>query len=312
MVVSSLTLPECWGHRGASAAFPENTLASFSAAIRDGAEGIESDVHVSKDNVVIMFHDPSLDRTTNVKGLIRDKDWFGDMEHARTIKKGLDGHPQPIPTFKDTVELIMKEGNNHVKFNVDVKVQNDPGHLFVLMREIICAQPNWETQLAPRIVLGLWHPKFIGPARRCLPFLRLAHIGMSTHIAREYFWETCETFSMSFSSLLGWEGEKFREDCAKDGKKVMVWTVNRREEMIEVARWGASVVLTDVTSDWLALRAELQRDYGKTFFSASRLFLWTRPNYYRIMQFIASSSELSRLERIGGPFEKVLASVQIA
>ncbi|KAI9000730.1 hypothetical protein BD414DRAFT_11177 [Trametes punicea] len=37
-------LPECWGHRGASAAFPENTLASFERAIRDGAEGIESGV----------------------------------------------------------------------------------------------------------------------------------------------------------------------------------------------------------------------------------------------------------------------------
>ena len=35
-------LPECFGHRGASAAFPENTLVSFEAAIRDGAEGIES------------------------------------------------------------------------------------------------------------------------------------------------------------------------------------------------------------------------------------------------------------------------------
>jgi len=35
-------LPECWGHRGASAAFPENTLLSFKAAIADGAHAIES------------------------------------------------------------------------------------------------------------------------------------------------------------------------------------------------------------------------------------------------------------------------------
>ncbi|KZS97813.1 hypothetical protein SISNIDRAFT_481700 [Sistotremastrum niveocremeum HHB9708] len=36
------SLPECWGHRGASAAWPENTLASFQGAIRDGAHAIES------------------------------------------------------------------------------------------------------------------------------------------------------------------------------------------------------------------------------------------------------------------------------
>ncbi|KDN46806.1 hypothetical protein K437DRAFT_268026 [Tilletiaria anomala UBC 951] len=35
-------MPECWGHRGASGAFPENTLASFERAVADGAEGIES------------------------------------------------------------------------------------------------------------------------------------------------------------------------------------------------------------------------------------------------------------------------------
>lgn len=44
MSVAQRTLPECWGHRGASAAFPENTLASFEAAMRDGAEGIESGI----------------------------------------------------------------------------------------------------------------------------------------------------------------------------------------------------------------------------------------------------------------------------
>jgi hypothetical protein len=41
-VIGQRALPECWGHRGASAVFPENTLASFEAAMRDGAEGIES------------------------------------------------------------------------------------------------------------------------------------------------------------------------------------------------------------------------------------------------------------------------------
>jgi glycerophosphoryl diester phosphodiesterase len=43
-MTATKVLPECWGHRGASAAFPENTLASFEAAINDGADGIESGI----------------------------------------------------------------------------------------------------------------------------------------------------------------------------------------------------------------------------------------------------------------------------
>jgi len=262
------------------------------------------------DNVVIMCHDPSLDRTTDANGIVQQKNWYGDMEHARTLKKGPDGRGYPVPMFKETIELLMRDGNRHVKFNVDVKVANDPEHIFTLIHEIISAQPNWETELAPRIILGLWHPKFIAPARRLLPLLSLAHIGMSVRFAREYFWDTCEAFSMNFSCLVGKEGDVFREDCKRSGKKVMLWTVDRREEMIEAVRWGVDVILTDVTKEYLMLRDELRRGCVKAS-STSRFFLWTRLDYYRIMQSLSSNAELSNLERIGGPFEKVLASVQI-
>ncbi|EIW61590.1 PLC-like phosphodiesterase [Trametes versicolor FP-101664 SS1] len=146
-------LPECWGHRGASAAFPENTLASFERAFRDGAEGIESDVHVSLDDVVVMFHDPTLDRTTDGTGNIRDRNWHGPdgMEHLKTKKEP----KQSIPTFAETVALLMMPENRHITFNVDVKVFSDPTRLFTLMHEIIAGQPNWQTDLAPRILLGL-------------------------------------------------------------------------------------------------------------------------------------------------------------
>ncbi|CAE6465623.1 unnamed protein product [Rhizoctonia solani] len=308
--MAARVLPECWGHRGASAAFPENTLASFEAAMRDGAEGIEShlhlatvlfypqDVHVSLDDMVLMFHDPSLGRTTDGRGLIREKQWVGDMEHTRTIREP----KQAIPTFEQTIELLMRPENRHVQFNVDVKPHNDPDRLFKLMHAIISAQDEWETTLAPRILLGLWHPKFIEPATRVLPTLRRAHIGMSPRIARRYFWESCESFSLDFSSLSSGEGEKFRKDCKAAGKKLLVWTVNKREEMIEASRWGVDVILTDVTSVWLQLRQQLQADFEKTSKSNSRLFLWTSPTYYYPARLLAWYNLHSSLERAAGKF----------
>lgn len=58
-------------HRGASADAPENTLAAFRLAIVQGAPGIELDVHVTADDVPVVIHDPSLDRTTDRSGLVR-------------------------------------------------------------------------------------------------------------------------------------------------------------------------------------------------------------------------------------------------
>ncbi|QRV87262.1 glycerophosphoryl diester phosphodiesterase [Ceratobasidium sp. AG-Ba] len=297
-------LPDCWGHRGASATYPENTLASFEAAMRDGAEGIESvrtaliDVHVSSDDVVLMFHDPALGRTTDGKGLIREKKWHGDMEHTRTVREP----KQAIPTFAQTIELLMRPENQHVHFNVDVKVQNDPDRLFKLMLGVIQSHEDWENLIAPRILLGLWHPKFIEPAKRIFPMLRLAHIGQSPMIAREYFWDSCEAFSIDFSSLSSADGEKFRKDCKAAGKRILVWTVNKREEMIEAACWGVDVILTDVTSVWLELRSQLQADFEKTSSTNSRWFLWKSLTYYYPARVYAWYYQRLSLERVGGKF----------
>ena len=51
---------------------PENTLPAFAEAVRVGADGIELDVHLSKDGYLIVMHDEEVDRTTNGKGLIRE------------------------------------------------------------------------------------------------------------------------------------------------------------------------------------------------------------------------------------------------
>ena len=59
-------------HRGDSAHRPENTLAAFASALELGAEFMEFDVQLTRDGHVIVLHDPTLDRTTTGRGLVRD------------------------------------------------------------------------------------------------------------------------------------------------------------------------------------------------------------------------------------------------
>ncbi|KAI9000731.1 PLC-like phosphodiesterase [Trametes punicea] len=299
-------MPECWGHRGASASFPENTLASFEAAIRDGAEGIESDVHVSADDVVVMFHDPSVDRVTDGTGLIRERLWYGEggLKQLRTVKEPR----QSLATFEETVKLLMRPENQHVKFNVDVKVQNKPAHLFRLMHKIISAQPDWETALAPRILLGLWHPSFLPHAKAHLPYCRRSYIGQDIAVARKYFWDSCDVFSIKFSTLAMADGAKFRKDCKQAGKRVMAWTVNEPEHMVEAVRWGIDVIITDVTRTWLDLRSALEVDYDKIAAQYSRLFYWTTLEFYTPVQLISRRRDHHYLEGYAGPFRKVDAT----
>jgi len=94
----------------------------------------------------------------------------------------------------------------HVKFNVDVKVFNDPQRLFPLMHKIVTSYAGWETLLAPRILLGLWHPFFLKAAMTHVPYCRRSYIGSSPGNARKYFWEECEVFSMQFAALATLDG----------------------------------------------------------------------------------------------------------
>jgi glycerophosphoryl diester phosphodiesterase len=71
----ALRHPIVIGHRGAAGDHPENTLLSFEAALRDGAAILESDVHVSRDGVPILLHDPTLERACGVAGAAADWTW---------------------------------------------------------------------------------------------------------------------------------------------------------------------------------------------------------------------------------------------
>lgn len=61
-----------YGHRGASGYYPENTMIAFEKAVALGANGIETDVQMTKDGVLVLIHDESVERTTNGLGYVKD------------------------------------------------------------------------------------------------------------------------------------------------------------------------------------------------------------------------------------------------
>ena len=62
--------PQVFAHRGSSAALPEHTLAAYLRALREGADGLECDVRLTRDGHLVCVHDRRLDRTSNGKGRV--------------------------------------------------------------------------------------------------------------------------------------------------------------------------------------------------------------------------------------------------
>lgn len=64
--------PLVFAHRGASAAYPEHTLAAYTQALAEGADGVECDVRMTRDGHLVCVHDRRLERTSNGRGLVSD------------------------------------------------------------------------------------------------------------------------------------------------------------------------------------------------------------------------------------------------
>jgi glycerophosphoryl diester phosphodiesterase len=106
-------------HRGASAYYPENTMAAFEGAVEMNAEMIEIDVLMSKDGVPVVYHDPKLDDHTNGEGLVREY----TVEELKELDAGswFDNRfsDQRIPTLEEV--LTFASGN--IALNIEIKTE---------------------------------------------------------------------------------------------------------------------------------------------------------------------------------------------
>ena len=95
--------PQLIAHRGGPKHAPENTLAAFRNAISIGSDWLEFDIQRTKDGVLVVIHDETVDRTTNGAGAVRDL----TLEQIRALDAG---NGEQVPTFEEVIALA-KESN---------------------------------------------------------------------------------------------------------------------------------------------------------------------------------------------------------
>ncbi|AYF92122.1 glycerophosphodiester phosphodiesterase family protein [Apilactobacillus bombintestini] len=100
-----------FGHRGVPELYPENSLQGFRYAVHHGIEGVEFDVHLTKDNVPVVMHDEKIDRTTDGRGYIKN------YTYQELRQFSLENY-EPIPSLQEVLDLL--EGRD-VYVNLEFK-----------------------------------------------------------------------------------------------------------------------------------------------------------------------------------------------
>jgi len=105
------------GHRGAMGHAPENTMASFKLALEMGADMIELDVHLSRDNVPVVIHDEDVKRTTDGEGQVSDM----NLEELKELDAGSWFSDEFVGERIPTLAEVMEWARGKVPVNVEIK-----------------------------------------------------------------------------------------------------------------------------------------------------------------------------------------------
>ncbi len=109
------------GHRGDPRYYPENTMSAFKSAYLKGADMIETDVRLTKDLVLVLMHDDTVNRTTDGEGLIKDM----TLDELMKLNVGTAETPERVPLFEEFMEWVVK---TDLTVNIEIKEYRGKGN----------------------------------------------------------------------------------------------------------------------------------------------------------------------------------------
>src|SRR5512138_572189 len=161
MMLTSLSQPVIFAHRGASAHAPENTLSAFELALAQQADAIELDAKLTADGQVVVIHDPTVDRTTGGHGRVKDL----SLAQLRSLEAGSffseKYRGEKIPTLEEVFEAVGKR----MFINVELTNYNSPRDQLV---EMVCMQVK-KFSLQKRVLFSSFFSSNLSEAHAYLP-----------------------------------------------------------------------------------------------------------------------------------------------
>jgi glycerophosphoryl diester phosphodiesterase len=235
--------PSVVAHRGASARYPENTLASFQGAIDAGADFVELDVRLTADGVPVILHDLDVSATTDGHGFVHQL----ALAEVKTLDASNgQGSRVEVPTLQEALDLLSG------RIGVDVEIKNLPGepsfdspaeaaaestvrilHDLRFDGPVLVSSFNWLSiervrELDPGIATGFLTSVLIEPAAALL-YVRSAGHG----------------FVLPQAPALFTAGAGFVAAAHADGIQVGTWTVDDPDGIAELFEMGVDAVATN-------------------------------------------------------------------
>ena len=230
--------PILLAHRGDLAHAPENTLPSFQQAIQKGADGVELDAKLTRDGHVVVFHDMTVDRTTNGSGKVASL----TLETIRSLDAGSWFHEKfkgtQVPLLEEVFETVGRERLINIELTnyssprdglvekVCELIKRHDNQKQIIFSSFFASNLKRGEQLLPEIPRGLLAmPGFAGIWARSFGFTLGEYHALHPHIS-----------SVSREQV---------QRVHRLKRRVHVWTANKPEEIKRLKEWGVDGIFTD-------------------------------------------------------------------
>ncbi len=242
---------QVWAHRGASAYAPENTMEAYILAHQYGADGIELDVHLSKDGELVVIHDEKINRTSEGKGYVRNYT-------LKQLKKFNYNKTRPthfradIPSLAEVLEYLQDKPEMSLNIELKTNVFSYEGieqktidlvHRFGMEKRVIYSSFNHYSirrvqQIDPQAQVGLlYEDGFIDVPQYA------AKLGADA-LHPKYI-------NLRYPGYL--------EDCRRLGLDINVWTINDEQMMRDMCAAGVHAIITNDPALAIRVRDEFER-----------------------------------------------------
>lgn len=240
--------PLVFAHRGGCALGPENTLAAFDRGLAAGADGLELDVRLSADRVVVVCHDDTLDRTTNASGPVsaRTADELSRVDAGYRFTDPRGAHPfrgqgVSVPRLRDVLERY-----RDIPIVVEMKLDTEEMGR-ALAAEVVKAGA------IDRVCAAGYGSRSLGAARNELPAMATSASRTEVRLALYRSWAGWPPMRTPYGGYqvpehagsLRIVSPRFIRHAHRAGLDVQLWTIDEASDMQRLLEWGVDALISN-------------------------------------------------------------------
>jgi len=231
--------PPVIGHRGACAYAPENTMSSFIKAAQLNVKWVEFDVMSSSDGVPIIFHDETLNRTTNGQGEVS----HASYAYLQTLDAGKWFNyifsDERIPTLMTVISFLQE-----AKIAANIEIKSTPEQEEKLIQRVMTEMKPYLAKANDQFLFSSFSITALHTLRKLSPD---CHIGLLLHEWHPDWKHICHSLNcVSVHVNEEIMTETMAHEMKAMNKKLLCYTVNDAKRAKELFAWGVDAVFSDV------------------------------------------------------------------